>query len=61
MATLRLFARCVLRRFNFLGDLKPSEQGSLGPLYIRAHLELSPLGLEVGLNFKVGRRGGLAI
>jgi hypothetical protein len=30
----------------------------LGPLYIRAHLELSPLGLEVGLNFSPTLQSG---
>ena len=30
----------------------------LGPLYIRAHLELSLLGLEVGLNFSPTLQSG---
>jgi hypothetical protein len=30
----------------------------LGPLFIRAHLELSPLALEVGLNFSSTLQSG---
>ena len=34
------------------------EFGNLGALYIRTHLELSPLGLEVGLNFSPTLQSG---
>ena len=42
--------RTMLTCFSILKDL--------GALYIRAHLELSPLGFEVGLNFSPTLQSG---
>ena len=64
--------QCAVKRKNMKADenvdehirilsasfiLHPSPN-SLRPLYIRAHLELSPLGLEVGLNFSPTLQSG---